>query len=104
MEQSDSSGSRSGIKVFFGRDDREHSILPPRSVLISPLQDDWNDFGWKTRCRMRFYSEGVLKFTAPGFIGFLESDDSRTGGANYLRTLIGGEAEPIAADSKVRYF
>lgn len=94
------------IMVMFGKRRSLLTPLPVDTVLIVPSQDDWNDFGLRTRIDVRIsLSENEAPFSSAAFIGFITNSDDEPNGAIRLEQMLEGteNIELPATDSHKFY-
>lgn len=85
-----STGSVGGppLKVVFGPSQLLES-LPDNTLLISPLNDRWNDFGFRTRVEIAVKKErSNIVYAMSASIGFLETFDDTQNGTDLLEVLL----------------
>lgn len=79
------------IAVMFGTRASLHTELPANSVLIVPIEDTWNDFGYRSKVEVRIrLTEDEGYHFAVIFIGFITSSSTEPNGATRLEQLLKG--------------
>lgn len=93
------------FKVFFSNSS-EKSDAPERSIIISPSQDTWNDFGYLTKVKIRISTEhGVPHFDCVGKFGIVTSEEDEKNDNGYIKNLVKGSADLlIAVDESTHFF
>lgn len=82
-------GEKSQVTVIFGKRNSLRNPLPVNTILIVPSQDDWNDFGLRTRIDFRIcLSEHSEPFATAGFIGFVTNSKDEPNGAIRLEEML----------------
>lgn len=62
------------VSVYFGRRQSLERIAPENSIVVMPSDGRWNDFGLHTRADFSIRLEDFSRFSASGFIGFIDDD------------------------------
>lgn len=94
-----------GPQVYFGRT-QSRDPIPPKSILITPTEHVWNDFGHHTRILYRIRSsESADEHHAIGFIGFYGLEEGEINGAKRLDLLAGASPDGrILAKPEHKFF
>lgn len=104
MQKQSINSGESRIRVLFGQHTL-HPNIPPGTVLITPSQDGWNDFGHHTRIHYQIQESGNKQpVYASGFIGFIAANSNRNGN-DLLEQLIANRGEStVTATAEHRFF
>lgn len=80
MQKQSINSSESRIRVLFGQHTALHQDIPPNTILITPSQDGWNDFGHHTRIHYQIQVSGNKEpvYTS-GYLGFIAENSNRNG-------------------------
>ncbi|ENT9838709.1 TPA: AAA family ATPase [Pseudomonas aeruginosa] len=91
-----SSGKQAGlgkekITVTFGAQASLRTQLPAYTVLIVPSEDNWNDFGYRTRVEVRIrLAEDEAEHSTVAFIGFITTSPDDPNGVVPLEKILRG--------------
>jgi hypothetical protein len=82
-------GDKGQIMVMFGKRKSFQILLPIDTVLIAPSEDNWNDFGLRTRIDIRIrLTEGEEPFHTAAFIGFITNSNDEPNGTIRLEQML----------------
>lgn len=77
------------VNVMFGTRRSLQTKLPAGSVLIVPIEGDWNDFGYRTRVDIRIQLDGYEAYhSTVAFIGFITTSPDDPNGVLPLEQLL----------------
>ncbi|MGC4008892.1 MAG: AAA family ATPase [Pseudomonas sp.] len=94
------------ITVIFGKRASLKEQLPEDTILIAPSEDNWNDFGYRTRVDVRINLSGELNVhIMEAYIGFITDQPDDPNGIYPLEKLLKGvEVLTLPATDSHRFY
>ncbi|WP_183142740.1 AAA family ATPase [Pseudomonas syringae group genomosp. 3] len=94
------------VTVIFGTRNSLRNPLPVNTILIVPSNDDWNDFGLRTRIDISIcLSEHDSPYETAAFIGFITNSKDEANGVIRLEEMLEGTSNiELPATDAHRFF
>lgn len=104
MEENEQGISDNSLHVMFGTQRATTTNVSENHILITQIEDRWNDFGYRTKVAVYMNVAGKL-WEGQTYLGFLINNDTGHPDSDRINQLLGETSEfVIAATESMRFF